>query len=236
MKHTLRQHAQRELAKSWYCDELAFAQNQTVFVISPHCFFEMVTFGNNTVMRLDSSLYEWAQTTFQQVSPEALMDGENLYLIETKLRQFGKKLQGEHVRYLHLMPDAQPQKPKGFQFALYDKEAIHQLYSVPNFNNALSYRRQQESLAIVAHVENQIVAIASADNNLNGLWQIGIDTLKPFRQLGVAAYLVKELAKEIENRGGIPYYTTSSANLASTNTSLKAGFRPAWCGYYAVDR
>ncbi|WP_343231645.1 hypothetical protein [Tissierella simiarum] len=41
---------------------------------------------------------------------------------------------------------------------------------------------------------------------MSKLWQIGIDTMLGHRNRGLASYLVKTLADEIERRGALPYY------------------------------
>ncbi len=228
-------HAQRLWAESWNCDVKLFSQKGNVFLKDTECFFEMVTFGNNAVMRLNECLYDWAKESFETELPEDIMDGENLYRIESKLREYGKALEGEHMRYLYLCPENELRPPNGFTFEIYEGEEMQQLYKLPDFDNALNYWLKGEVLAIVAKKEGEIAAMVAADTYVKGLWQIGIDTVAKFRRCGLASYLVKELAEEIVKRGGIPYYTTWAPNLASTNTALKAGFRPVWCGYSAGD-
>ncbi len=107
------------------------------------------------------------------------------------------------------------------------------LYKNQGFDNALNYKN--DVIAFGAYHENQLVALAGADDNLVNLWQIGIDTLPSYRNKGLACYLVKTLADEIEKRGALAYYTTWSPNIASTAVALKAGFLPTWVGYYAEN-
>lgn len=227
--------AQKYLAENWNLDVSIFTKQSNLFLKDTECFFEMVTFGAHVVMRLDECLYDWAKENFENELPEDIMDGENLYRIESKLREYGKSLQGEHVRYLYLCPENAIERPEGFTFEVYEGEAMQKLYELPGFENALNYWWKGEVLAIVAKKEGEIAAMVAADTYVKGLWQIGIDTVAKYRRGGLAGFLVKELAEEIVKRGGIPYYTTWSPNIASTNTALKAGFRPVWCGYSAGD-
>lgn len=77
------------------------------------------------------------------------------------------------------------------------------------------------------------MAVAGADNYLEPLWQIGIDTVNEYRGQGLAKLLIQQLTKEILELDKIPYYTTWSGNIASMRAALAAGFHPAWVEYFA---
>lgn len=59
------------------------------------------------------------------------------------------------------------------------------------------------------------------------------DILSNYRKSGLATYLVKALAEEIENREKIAYYTTCGGNIPSTKVALNVGFYPIWVSYHA---
>lgn len=223
--------AQEQLAAKWKCDCNVFKQDKNIFIQSSDSFFEMVTFGKNAVIKVDLLIYNWCLEHFSTIPAHDIMDGENLYDIETKLREFGKKLAGEHVRYIYLNNGKTVHKPYNYEYKLFDKKDMKKLYVNKNFENALNY--SNDVIALGAYKGNQLVALAGADDSLPNLWQIGIDTLLEYRNNGLASYLVKTLADEIEKRGALPYYTTWSPNLASTAVALNTGFFPAWVGYYA---
>jgi len=56
----------------------------------------------------------WCAERFGSTPARWILDGDNLYLLDTKLRSLGKKLAGEHVRYLHLCPESTTKAPAGF--------------------------------------------------------------------------------------------------------------------------
>lgn len=225
--------AQKQLAIKWKCDYDAFKQDKNVFIQSSDSFFEIVTFGENAVIRADLLIYEWCVEHFSTVPAEDIMDGVNLFAIETKLREFEKKLAGEHVRYLYINNDKTSHKPCDYEYKLFDKSNIKDLYVNKDFQNALNY--SNDVIALGAYEGDKLIALAGADDSMDNLWQIGIDTLLEYRNKGLAAYLVKTLADEIERQGALPYYTTWSANIASTKVALNTGFIPAWVGYYAEN-
>ncbi|WDV47753.1 GNAT family N-acetyltransferase [Clostridiaceae bacterium M8S5] len=222
------------LAKKGGYNKEVFDEDKNIFIKSSKTFFNIVSFGKNAVFILDKSIYNWAIKQFVNIEAKRVMDGENLHIIESKLREYNKKLAGEHLRYLFANnEETNVFKPTGFKYKLFKKEDMKNLYENKGFENALNYKN--DVIALGAFIENKLVALAGADDYYDDLWQIGIDTLPSYRKQGVATYLVRSLAKEIHSLGKIPYYTTWSANIPSMKIALKTGFTPTWIEYFAVD-
>ena len=122
--------------------------------------------------------------------------------------------------------------PDRVELTVVEKGEVELLYTVPgDFSNALQYdlsHNRPDVLAIVAKVDGVVAGIAGASEDCAMLWQIGVDVLPEYRRHGIAAVMVNRLANEILKRGKVPYYGTSSANIASQRTALKAGMTPAW--------
>ena len=217
-----------------------FSGSRNIILETDQTFFEMMTFGNNAVIRVDKEIYDWCVGKFADTRAKFIMDGDNLYSIEDKLRQYGKQLSGEHLNFLHLHPDTTVAEPNGFSFELYGKENISELYQdnqykSNNYENSLGSNPNGVELAIVARREGIIAGAVAVDSYNYGLWQIGIDTVDQYRGRGIAAYLVKQMAQESEKRGHVPFYATWSANIASMRVALGAGFGPVWLTYSAED-
>ena len=227
--------AQTSVSASWSCGEDTFSKRENIFMETEQAFFEIITFGCNAVIRADRKIIDWCIKEFTDTPFDLITDGENLHMIESKMREHGKKLGGEHLHFLHLVTEGNIPKPQGFTFELYERERVLELYQDSRFDNALNYTTKAEMLAIVAKADNDIVAVVAAEDYLKGLCQLGIDTIHAYRGKGLAAYLVKEMAHVCENRKAVPYYTTWSANIASMRTALAAGFQPVWLGYYAEN-
>lgn len=226
--------AKRQIAEKWGCDPASFDSNKNIFFASKGTFFEIITFGTNAVIRADETILAWCSQQFISVLARDIMDGDNLYRIETKLRSFGKKLGGEHIRYLHLFPEKSVIKPKNYTYRLFVGKELEELYSYKDyrdFDNAFSPDHERDMLAIAAYDGETIAAIAGCDDYLDSLWQIGIDTAPLYRNCGLGAYLVKEIACEIERHQKVAYYNTWSPNIASTRVALSTGFYPTWMGY-----
>jgi predicted GNAT family acetyltransferase len=87
-------------------------------------------------------------------------------------------------------------------------------------------------LVALAEYEGQIVGMAGASADCALMWQVGMDVLPEHRHHGLGAYLVNWLTLEILKRDYVPYYGTSSSNLASQRVAHRAGFSPAWVSTY----
>src|SRR5690606_39415352 len=106
--------------------------------------------------------------------------------------------------YLHFLPDVKRIKPLSspnfFSFEVIKREEVVSLLDVTSFNNAIIYDTNlpwQTELAVLAKKDGKIVGVAGASKTCAKLWQIGIDVLPDYRNLGLASYLVNKLTFEI---------------------------------------
>lgn len=220
-----------DAAKKMECCPEDFYKSSPLFVYSDQDFM-MKSFGSNIVMRGSKALIDWCKDRFENQSPEDIMDGNNLYMIENKLREHQQKLSGQHVCYLYL-EQKNIVKPQGFDYRLFEREELKLLYHYKEYDNALCFDDTVDAIAHGAFYKGQCIALAAADDRNKDIFQIGIDTGKAYRKQGLGAYLVNELAKIIIKRGKQAIYTTWGANLASSNIAVKTGFMPVMVYYYA---
>lgn len=221
----------KQLMINWECSEDIFSRKENTILKSDKKFFEIITFGNNAAIRANEKIYDWCKDKLQNKEAKRIVDGDLLFQVENKLREFGYALAGEHLRYLYLNSNIEIVKPDGFSYKLFEKVDMPKLYLNMGFNNALNYKN--DVIAYGAYKNNELVALAGADDYMDNMWQIGIDVLPDYRKNGLATYLVKVLAEEIESRGKIAYYTTWSGNIPSTKVALNTGFYPIWLSYHA---
>lgn len=219
----------QQLATRWHCDPEALDAKENVFLEADDTFFEMNTFGANAILRGGKDMLDWCKGLTGDMQGKDIMDGDILYQIEAKLRTHGRKLSGEHVRYLHLADGHAIAQPEGFAYCWYQGNEVKALYEHKWLENALNFK--QDVIAVAAFDGSSLAAAAAADDYMGDLWQIGIDTGPAYRKRGLAAYLVQALAQEIERQGKVPFYTTWPANIGSTRVALSAGFLPFWVGY-----
>lgn len=222
-----------ELAKHWDCDVNAIDPEKNTYIENEKQFLHMSTFGKNILVRGKKEICEWAKEQFQDKPAKEILNSDNLYRIENKLREHGKRLAGEHLRFLFLDNIIIEEPQIGLRFEVIELDRIQELYQWRGFDNALNYK--SDVIAVGAFDGDKPVSLAGADNNMEPLWQIGIDTLPEYRQKGIAVYLVNRLAREITSKGKIAFYTTWSPNLASCRVALSSGFFPMWLEYFSED-
>ena len=221
------------IAETCKCDVASLDSNRNIFIETKDTFFQILTFGNNAVIRAGKEMIEWCSVIFNSTPANLIFDSDNFYLINKKLRSFGKKLGEENMRYLHLSSENAVEKPLGFIYNFFNQNTVKELYDYREFDSALNFDR--DVLAIAAYDGGKIAAVGGVDDYWGDLWQIGIDTVLEYRNRGLGVYLVKELALEIEKQGKVALYTTWSANIASTRVALGAGFNPVWLEYLSDD-
>ena len=98
-------YAKKCVAKEWSCPVDSFSKNKNIVMETENAFFEIVTFGNNAVIRADKEILDWCLENYSDMPASEIMDGDGLYLLEKKMREHDKKLGGEYTRYLHLNPE-----------------------------------------------------------------------------------------------------------------------------------
>ena len=218
-----------------------FDKDENIFVESQRDFFRINTFGKNAVIYADKQMIEWLFETFKSTPVQDILDTDNRYIINEKLRSFGKKLSGECMWYLRLYPEKMVERPTGFTYRLFAQEEVTELQATMKAQDAYKYLThaiemgEEYALAMAAYDDNTLVAVAACEEYLDDMWDIGVDTLPGYRGRGLAGYLVNELANETEKRGKLACYNTWSANIASTKIALNTGFYPVWLTHYCVD-
>ncbi|WP_256700679.1 GNAT family N-acetyltransferase [Paenibacillus sp. P46E] len=124
--------------------------------------------------------------------------------------------------YLHFLPDVKRIKPMAplnfFSFELIEREEEVRLLDITRFSEAIIYNTNllwQTDLAMLAKQNGEIVGVAGTSKTCAKLWQIGIEVLQQYRNLGLASYLVNRLTFDILERGEIPSYDVIASNIAS---------------------
>ncbi len=108
------------------------------------------------------------------------------------------------------------------------QEDFRNLY-LPEWSNALCKDRSHlDMLGIGAYDNGRLIGFAACSADCDEMWQIGIDVLPEYRQKGIASALTSKLAKEILNRGKVPFYCSAWSNIRSARNAAKSGFIPAW--------
>ncbi len=100
---------------------------------------------------------------------------------------------------------------------------------LPEWSNALCKdRKHLDVLGVGAYDCGKLIGLAGCSADCDEMWQIGVDVLPEFRQQGIASALTNTLAREIINRGKVPFYCSAWSNIRSVRNAIKSGFVPAW--------
>ena len=184
--------------------------------------FEMLSMGNSIIVSATQDILDIVKPLLADKSRDEAFSmpfvyGHSLYYLPdlTHLKMLGR--------------------PNGFDYAMVEQNDIPALYQNEGFSNAIQYdanHPRPDILVTLAKKNGRVIGMAGASNDCAKMWQVGIDVLPEFRNGGLAAYLVNSLTLEIIKRGYVPYYGTSSSNVASQRVAHRAGYYPAWmCAY-----
>lgn len=233
---------QKVLAAECWCDAAAFNRDETLITVSEGAsgagrYFHpsdpfIVTMGRGAVLSATSAHIDWIEDTFAGMDREAVFSAASISMLSRYLSAHKKVVVGPDLKYICAQSDLKdPPAGIGEAVVLLEGEDVLGLYDHPGFANALQYRRdhpQPDVLAAVLYVDGVPVGIAGASADSEDLWQIGVDVLPCHRISGIGRALVWRLTQGILERGKVPYYSTSPANIGSRRLALGVGFWPAW--------
>ena len=190
----------------------------------------LVSYGSNVVVTGQEDLLEDVLDCIRHVDyPGHCFETPMIY----KLNQIFARVDAS-IFYMaeYFLPDPEAvlaaECPTHYQLRLLRQEDLQDLY-LPQWSNALcAARRHLDVLAVGAWDGNTMIGLAGCSADCSTMWQIGVDVLPAYRQQGVAAAVTNRLAREILDRGIVPFYCAAWANLPSVKNALRAGFFPAW--------
>ena len=151
----------------------------------------------------------------------------NMHWLNDRLAEQGHKVCFMAEYYL---PDVNkiPASDCLYEMRLLGQDDFMELY-LPEWSHALcSDRKHLDVLGMGAYDNDRLVGFAACSADCDEMWQIGIDVLPEYRQKGIASALTSRLAREILERGKVPFYCSAWSNIRSARNAVKSGFIPAW--------
>ena len=187
----------------------------------------LVSYGNNIVAAYSEEVAELVSEYIGRYDFYHCFETPNMHWLNERLTQKGHKICFMAEYYL---PDLSriPEIDPGFDLRILDQKDFSELY-LPEWSNALCENRKElDVLGVGAYDGDKLVGLAGCSADCEDMWQIGVDVLPDYRRRGIASELTSRLAKEIINRGKVPFYCSAWSNIRSVRNAVKSGFIPAW--------
>ena len=190
----------------------------------------IVCFGEAAVAAADERWHTWMTEFVKKHDGINCFDCKQLIAINDELRKHGA-----HLSFLteYYLPDvlAARSRVTDLEVKILEEQELVALYSKSHFKMALGYstaEKRRDVLAAVAYDGDEIMGIAAASNDTDIMYQVGIDVVPAYRNLGIAATLTGMLTDEILRRDKVPFYGTWWSNIASRKVALRSGYAPVW--------
>jgi len=196
------------------------------------------TMGTGAVVSCDPRRVDWMRSVVSGLERDGLFEPATIAKINERIAAEGQRLIGPHLCYACSRDRFQPVRQDGLHIDLIADDEVIELAKIPGFPHALSSNQNlfiPNLLATVAREGSQIIGVAAAAAETDGIWQIGVDVVSEARQKGIGRQIVSRLTAAILERDDVPYYTTSTANIPSRSLAVGLGFWPAWTDLFVAD-
>ena len=188
---------------------------------------DFVSYGSNIVAATTEEVSGLVTEYIGRFEFYHCFETPNMHWLNDRLAEQGHKVCFMAEYYL---PDVNkiPASDCLYEMRLLGQDDFKELY-LPEWSNALcSDRKHLDVLGMGAYDNDRLVGFAACSADCDEMWQIGIDVLPEYRQKGIASALTSRLAREILERGKVPFYCSAWSNIRSARNAVKSGFIPAW--------
>lgn len=220
------------------CKPEDFEQTANIVVVSkedprarkylklPHV-CNLISYGNNIVATIDEKYRETVTSYIEKYSLAHCFETPNMHVLNDAFQKDGFR-----VCFMaeYFLPDVDSMRilPCDYELRILSSEDFDDLY-VKEWSNALCEERKElDVLGVGAYDQGRLIGLAACSADCDSMWQIGVDVLTDYRRQGIASALTSRLAKEIIDRGRVPFYCCAWSNIRSARNAIKSGFRPAW--------
>ncbi len=182
----------------------------------------------------------WVSELFQGVGPADAFSLELLGELSMRVAHDSYRLHGPYLYSITSNQDLRPHPtPDGYSIEHGDAALVRSL-DPAHWPNALPPRALRQDLngtitAVAVH-RQAVVGVATAPEDSDLLWQIGLDVHAGHRGRGLGAALTSRVAAQVLRHGVVPYYGTTVENVISRRTAQSAGFYPFWTAAFTTER
>ncbi len=187
----------------------------------------LISYGNNIVASVEERYKEIVRKYIDKYPAEHCFETPNMHVLNDAMLQHDLQI---CFMAEYFLPDMRilSRKDCRFEKKLLEAKDFASLY-LPEWSNALCEKRKElDVLGVGAYENGNLIGLAACSADCDTMWQIGVDVLPDYRRKGIAAALTSTLAREILERGKVPFYCCAWSNIKSARNAIKSGFRPAW--------
>ena len=195
----------------------------------------IVSYGNNVVAGAKESYLPFVKDYIDRYGFPHCFETPSLHVLEEKFSPYGKS-----VCFMaeYFLPDVTKMQlfDCGYELKILGRAQFENLY-IDEWSNAICIERKQlDVLGVGAYDGEKLVGLAACSADCENMWQIGVDVLPGYRRKNVACSVTSHLAKEILERGKVPFYCSAWSNIRSVKNAVKCGFYPAWIELTVRDK
>ena len=187
----------------------------------------LISYGDNIVACITEEYRDIVEQYINKYPIEHCFETPNMHVLNDAFQKMGFR-----VCFMaeYFLPDMAALRllASDYEIKILGPEDFRNLYT-SEWSNALCEKRKElDVLGVGAYDEGKLIGLAACSADCETMWQIGIDVLPEYRRQGIASALTSRLAKEILERGKVPFYCCAWSNIKSAGNAIKSGFRPAW--------
>ena len=203
---------------------------------------DIISMGAGVVVSATREWMPWVTGLFRNVQPDDAFGMELVGESARRARGYSCRLNGPQLFHVTSSQDWRPTRdmPTGYTIEVGGAELLESVDQsiFPNAriaSGAVHQGRDVPVAAVAIHCEG-VVGVATFSTDSESLWQIGIDVLREHRSRGLGVALTSQATRAVLDRGKVPYYATSVANITSRRTAQSAGFYPFWTSVYTTAK
>ncbi len=190
----------------------------------------LVSYGGNVVASCEAQLQDTVRSFLEKLEhPYHAFETPLVYQLNELLAPYGIQARFQAEFFLPDEKTVFSVSPAcAYDLRILGPDDFRDLY-IPAWSNALCKERPQlDVLGVGAFDGDELVGFAACSADCARMWQIGIDVLPAYRGKRIAPALTNRLAREVFERGMVPFYCAAWSNVRSVRNALTSGFKPAW--------
>lgn len=190
---------------------------------------DLTTYGNNIVASVNKEDMPAVQEYLNSYPMERSLETPLFNVIEKHFRKKGAGICFQAAYYLPNV-NALREEPSKYELKILAQRDFQELYTSEWSYALCDKRKELDILGVGAYdKEGKLIGLAACSADCDTMWQIGVNVIPDYQGEGIASSITIKLAKEILDRGKVPFYRSPWCNIKSIRNAIKAGFRPAWC-------